>query len=48
MLSAYPGALVLITHDEHLARAATDEVWRIEEERVALETTHLKVSSGSA
>ncbi len=48
MLSAYPGALVLVTHDQHLARAATDEVWRIEEERVTLETTQLKISSGSA
>ena len=43
MLSAYPGALVLVTHDQRLARAATDEVWRIEERRVCLA---LPASSG--
>ena len=29
MLSGYPGALVLITHDARLAATSTDETWRI-------------------
>ncbi len=37
MLADYPGALVLITHDQGLAAAATDEVWRIADGRVVLE-----------
>ncbi len=36
MLADYPGALVLVTHDRRLARAATDVTWRIEDRRVAL------------
>ncbi len=34
MLSSYPGALVLVTHDQRLARASTESVWRIEDRRV--------------
>ncbi len=35
-LEAYPGALVLVTHDAALARATTRTVWRIRERRVEL------------
>ncbi len=37
MLADYPGALVLVTHDQGLARASTESTWRIEGGRVALE-----------
>ena len=33
-LADYPGALVLVTHDERLARRTTSEVWRVEAGRV--------------
>jgi ATPase subunit of ABC transporter with duplicated ATPase domains len=33
-LAAFPGALLLVTHDEALARRCTSEVWRVARERV--------------
>ena len=35
-LADYPGALVLVTHDERLARRTTSEVWRVEAGRVVM------------
>ncbi|MCB9797815.1 MAG: ABC-F family ATP-binding cassette domain-containing protein [Alphaproteobacteria bacterium] len=35
-LQAFPGALLLITHDDALAEACTDTAWRIEARRVRL------------
>ncbi len=36
-LTAYRGALVLITHDDTLARATTDSTWRIEKQTLLFE-----------
>jgi len=38
-LSEYPGALVIVTHDEPLARRVTNEEWRLDSGRVAVKTT---------
>ncbi len=35
-LSAYPGALLLVTHDTALARRCTHQVWEIRDQRVVL------------
>jgi ATPase subunit of ABC transporter with duplicated ATPase domains len=35
-LADYPGALVLVTHDERLTRRTTSEVWRVEAGRVVM------------
>jgi ATPase subunit of ABC transporter with duplicated ATPase domains len=37
-LAAYPGALVLVTHDEALARRCALTAWRVRERRVAVES----------
>ena len=36
-LSMYPGALVLVTHDDVFAHRCTDECWRLAEKRVTIE-----------
>ena len=35
-LSSYEGALVLVSHDRHLLRAATDQLWLVHDGRVAV------------
>jgi ATPase subunit of ABC transporter with duplicated ATPase domains len=35
-LAAFPGALVLITHDDAFARSLTDTVWKLERQRLTL------------
>lgn len=35
-LVAYPGAIVLVTHDDAFARRCTERTWRIEERRVVI------------
>ncbi|MGO9452026.1 MAG: ATP-binding cassette domain-containing protein [Candidatus Binataceae bacterium] len=35
-LAEYPGALVMVTHDDALARRCTNEEWRIEAGRIAI------------
>jgi ATPase subunit of ABC transporter with duplicated ATPase domains len=37
-LVAYPGALVLVSHDEELAHATAQTVWRIRKQRVEVES----------
>ncbi len=37
MLASYPGALVMVTHDQGLAAACTDETWRLAGGRLAIE-----------
>jgi ATPase subunit of ABC transporter with duplicated ATPase domains len=37
-LEAYPGALVMVTHDDALAAATTTTSWRIEHQRIVVET----------
>jgi ATPase subunit of ABC transporter with duplicated ATPase domains len=39
MLGAYPGALLLVTHDDRLARRCTSVRWDLEGERIVLRTT---------
>ena len=39
MLVDYPGALVLVSHDQHLGAVATDETWRLTDHRVSFEAT---------
>ena len=33
-LSAYPGALVIVTHDDAFARRCTDTVWELRDGRI--------------
>jgi ATPase subunit of ABC transporter with duplicated ATPase domains len=35
-LAGYPGALVMVTHDEMLARRCTSTEWRLEAQRVRI------------
>jgi ATP-binding cassette subfamily F protein 3 len=35
-LSAFEGALVLVSHDRHLLRAATDQLWLVHDGRVGM------------
>jgi ATPase subunit of ABC transporter with duplicated ATPase domains len=44
-LAAYPGALLLVTHDAALARRCTSTVWRIAGGRVHLGGSDLRVSA---
>ncbi len=45
MLASYPGALVLVTHDRHLAAAATDETWRVADGRLHIEDTAASIAT---
>ena len=38
MLSEYPGALVMVSHDPHLAEATAETAWRIDAGRVAVDS----------
>ncbi|WP_394821769.1 ATP-binding cassette domain-containing protein [Pendulispora albinea] len=39
-LAAYPGALVLVTHDDELARACTRTRWNLENARITVHASH--------
>ncbi len=37
-LAGYPGALVLVTHDDHFARRCTSTVWNVRDRRVTVDS----------
>ncbi len=42
MLAAYPGALVLVSHDQHLAKTAAEETWRVADRQVSVASPQQK------